>query len=155
MKTISVTPPPAPPKFKRRSEMQRRMDALEAVRDRFEGKPFRLGTNDCAQLVRRMLREMGHPALPRPKPYTTELGARRELKRLGFDSLEALMDSLLPRIAPAAMLAGDIGLVDAEPAGGETLVVSLGHKFWGWNHDHDAMAPLEPLGDVIKAAWRV
>lgn len=153
---MKVTPPPLAP-TSQRSEMQRRMDALEAVRERFEGKPFRLGTNDCGQMVRRLLREMGHPSLPNPKRYSTPLGARRELKRLGFDSLEAMMDALLPRIAPAAMLAGDVGLVAGEPeSGGETLVVSLGRKFWGWNPDgeRDVMSVQEPQGDVISIAWR-
>ncbi len=79
------------------------------------------------------------------------------MKRLGFESLEAMMDALLTRIAPASMLPADIGLVEADPEDQEvveTLVVSLGHKLWGWHPDQEELAIIEPNVGVIKVAWR-
>lgn len=81
------------------------------------------------------------------------------LKALGADNLEELFDNLLPRIAPAAMRAGDIGLIMAEPdapawrAG--TVVISVGRKFLGWHPDEPFFAVLEPRADApFIAAWR-
>ncbi len=152
-----VTPPPAPKKFTRVPEMARRMRAIESVRARFEGKPYKIGRSDCAKLVRALLVAMGHRNLPKPKPYKNAIGAKRELTRLGFDSLEQMMDTLLERITPAMMLIGDIGLIDADPedaAGDETLVVSLGNKYWGWHPDQFELAVMVIDPANIKAAWR-
>lgn len=154
---MRVTPPPAPKKFERVPPMARRMRAIESVRARFERQPYKIGQSDCAKLVRALLVAMGHRKLPKPKPYKNAIGAKRELTRLGFDSLEAMMDALLPRITPAMMLPGDIGLIEADPddaAGEETLVVSLGAKFWGWHPDQVELAVLVIDPDNIKAAWR-
>lgn len=154
---VKVTAPPAPKKFQRVPEMARRMRAIESIRARFEAQPYKIGQSDCAKLVRALLVQMGHKRLPKPKPYKNAIGAKRELTRLGFDSLEAMMDTLLPRIAPAMMLPGDIGLIEADPddaAGDETLVVSLGSKYWGWHPDQLALAVLMIEPQNIKAAWR-
>ena len=138
--------------------MARRMLAIESIRARFEGKPYKIGQSDCAKLVRALLVKMGHKKLPKPGPYKNAIGAKRELTKLGFKSLEAMMDTLLPRIAPAMMLPGDIALVPADTddaAGDETMIVSLGGgKFWGWHPDHFALAHLVPDASMIKAAWR-
>ena len=155
---MRVTPPPPPKRGRKLPEMTRRVRAIESVRARFERKPYRIGTNDCARLVRALLVAMGHSNLPKPKPYKTALGARRELSRLGFDTLAAMIDSRLERIAPAMMLAGDVGLIEADQddaAGDETLVVALGaDKFWGWHPDQVGLAVMViDLGNV-KAAWR-
>lgn len=154
---MKVAQPPKPKAGKKIPEMARRIRAIENVRARYEGQPYIIGRSDCATLVRTLLVAMGHKKLPKPKPYKTALGAKRELTRLGFESLEAMMDTLLPRIAPAMMRVGDIALVEADPddaAGDETLVVSLGNKFWGWHPDQMDLAVLmiEPVN--LKAAWR-
>lgn len=154
---MKVTPPPAPAKFKRVPEMARRLRAIESLRARFEGQPYKIGRSDCAKMVRALLVQMGHTGLPKPKPYKNAIGAKRELTRLGFASLAAMMDSRLERIAPAAMLIGDIGLVPADPngaAGDETLVVSLGNKYWGWHLDHFELVVLVIDPANITAAWR-
>lgn len=155
---MRVTPPPPPKRGRRLPDMARRMRAIESVRARFERKGYKIGTSDCAKLVRALLVAMGHSKLPKPKPYSTALGAKRELTRLGFESLEAMMDRLLPRIAPAMMLAGDVALIEADAddaAGDETMVVALGgDKFWGWHPDQAALAVIIIDLTKIKAAWR-
>ena len=155
---MKVTPPPRPKPGRHTPVMAKRMRALESLRAKFEGKPYQPGINDCAKLVRPLLVKMGHIKVPKPRPYKNAIGAKRELTRLGFKSLEEMMDSLLPRITPASMLPGDIGLVQADPdgeLGDETMVVALGSdKFWGWHPDQVELAVLVIQPDDIKAAWR-
>lgn len=153
-----VTEPPKAKKFQRVPDMTRRMRAIESVRARFEGQPYRIGRTDCATLVRALLVQMGHKGLPKPRPYKNAIGARRELTRLGFASLEGMLDSLLPRIAPAAMLPGDVALSFADPddaAGDDTLFIYLGsNKYCGWHPDHFALVQMAPQSFHIRAAYR-
>lgn len=140
-------------------EMVRRQQALEKTMTRFAGKTQKLGTADCIQLVRAHLRNMGHRKIPATGQYGTPAGAVRALKKTGFDTFEALFDSLLPRIAPAAMLAGDIALVEAAPdetaIGGGTMVISVGRKFIGWHPSQPELAVIEPtVEQPFIAAWR-
>lgn len=140
-------------------DLLRRNRALEALQARFGGQAFALGRADCVQLVRSHLVKMGHKGLPRPPSYSSPAGVTRALKALGADNLEGVFDKLLPRIAPAAMLPGDVGLIMAEPGApawrAGTVVVSVGRKFLGWHPDHPMLAIIEPTVDApFIAAWR-
>lgn len=149
----------AKPKAKRVPDLIRRERALNATMDQFGGKAFDLGSADCAKLVRFHLAKMGHRGLPEPPDYSSPIGATKALKAVGFDSLEALFDSLLPRIAPAFMLPGDIGLVKAEKGAAAwrsgTVVISVGRKFLGWHPDNPILAIIHPTVTApFVAAWR-
>jgi len=151
---------PKRPKKKRVPDLIRRERALAATMNKFAGKAFDLGGADCVQLVHFHLRQMGHKGLPDPGGYASPAGVTKRLKALGFKSLEELFDSLLPRIAPAFMLPGDIALVEAEkdaPAWrAGTVVISVGRKFLGWHPDADLLAVIQPTVDEpFVAAWRV
>jgi hypothetical protein len=138
----------------------RRQRALVETTKAFANTPFDLGSADCAKLVAFHLVAMGHKGVPEPEPYSSALGATRALKRLGFKTLEGLFDSLLPRIAPAFMLPGDIALIRAEKGAPAwqtgTVVISVGRKFLGWHPDADVLAILSPtIDEPFLAAWRV
>jgi len=137
-------------------ELIRRQAALGRTMARFRRKPFRLGRNDCVQLARFHLKAMGHRKLPASGRYSTPAGARRALRSTGHETLEALLDSLLPRIAPAAMLPGDVALLAAEPgapaADVGAIAISLGGKLMGWHPDKEELAVLDV--SAIAAAWR-
>jgi len=146
-------------KAKRVPDLIRRNRALTATMAEFAGKALVLGQSDCALLVRFHLARMGHRSLPEPGPYSTPAGVKKVLKGWGFKDLEQLFDSLLPRIAPAYMLPGDIGLVKPEPDAPAwqvgTVVISVGRKFIGWHPDAPILAVCEPLVDEpFIAAWR-
>jgi hypothetical protein len=139
--------------------MVRRQLALEATMKRFAKQPLRLGKSDCVKKVRFHLVKMGHRKLPSTGDYRGEKGAIEALKRQGVETVEQLLDKYLPRIAPAAMLPGDIALVAAEPGApawrAGTAVISVGRKFLGWHPDHPLLAILEPIVDrPFLAAWR-
>lgn len=140
-------------------DLNRRRRALEATQKKFAMQNFELGKADCVQLVRFHLVKMGHQRLPKASGYSSPAGVKKALKDLGADNLEQLFDKLLPRITPAAMLPGDIGLVMAEPDAPAwregTVVISLGRKFLGWHPDHPMLAVLEPTVEMpFIAAWR-
>lgn len=136
-----------------RCHMFDRVAALQKTADKFRGKPFVWGRSDCYKLVRAHLRNMGHRA-PAGQRYKSALGARRALTMTGHPTLEALIDSLLPRIAPAEMLPGDIALLPGE-APFDALAICVGRKLMCWREDADELVMLSVEGGAIKAAWRV
>lgn len=94
---------------------------------------------------------MGHkpPAIP---DFRSARGGLTALRATGHDTLEALLDSMFQRVAPAAMLVGDLGLMDGEPPF-DALVIGAGGKVFGYHEDAEGLAPIaEP---IIKAAWRL
>lgn len=146
-------------KRKRVPDLIRRERALAATMEKFAGKAFDLGGADCIQLVHFHLVKMGHKGLPDPGGYASPAGVTKRLKALGFDNLEQLFDSLLPRIAPAFMLPGDIALVKAEKGApawrAGTVVISVGRKFLGWHPDAEILSIIQPhSGGTFVAAWR-
>lgn len=135
----------------KRPELIRRQEALAKTIAKYRGKPFEWGKTDCLTMVRSHLVAMGHRKLPKLPDYDDAIGAVRALKAAGFNDIEGLLDSLLPRIAWASMLAGDIALVPGEgPL--DALHVSLGFKTMGFHEDHEGTVVMRP--HQIKAAWR-
>ncbi|MGZ8286146.1 MAG: DUF6950 family protein [Allosphingosinicella sp.] len=130
----------------------RRRAAIEAMRARYGNQRFDWAEADCWRMVRFHLRQLGHrpPATPR---YNTALGAKRALKAKGFDSMAEALDSLLPRIAPAAMLPGDIAAVEGTE-GLDALVIGVGHKVFGWHEEAETPVFIIPRPGVLTAAWR-
>lgn len=94
----------------------KRQAAVQACLDRFDGKPYKPGTHDCARLAAHAMHKMGVKVpLMKGVKYTTEAGAAKALKAKGFASLAAAVDALgLNRIAPASTLPGDIVAIPTE-----------------------------------------
>ncbi len=96
---------------------------------------------------------MGHKPPPIPD-FRSARGGLTALRATGHDTLEALLDSMFPRIAPAAMLVGDLALVPGD-APFNALAVSAGGALLMYHPDADGLANVkEAFGDVI-AAWRL
>lgn len=96
---------------------------------------------------------MGHrpPKLP---DLRSALSAERALRATGFDDLRGLLDSLLPRIAPAAMLVGDLALMDGDAL--DAIVIAAGGKVFGYAEGHEGLCVIEPVATrSFKAAWRL
>jgi hypothetical protein len=133
-----------------------RAAATEKTMARFRHRAFDWGTGaTCLHLARAQMKNMGYrpPAIPR---FTSALGARRALAQAGFDSVSALLDSMLPRIAPAAMLVGDLAAFPGE-AGFECVAVSAGAGMMlGW-HGED-LSRVQNVVDweaAVIGAWRL
>jgi hypothetical protein len=128
-----------------------RIEALNRTLAKYRNKPFVWGKSDCVKMARDHLVNMGHKPRKIP-PYKSAVGARGALKKVGYASLESLFDSMLPRIAPAQMLPGDVALMEGEPPF-DALVISLGRKVMGFHSDAKGTVVMVP--HEIKAAWRV
>lgn len=87
-----------------------RVKATQETIDTFVGLPFEWGVGDCGQLAGQHLEALGiETPLARVAGYTTEIGARRAIRKLDANSMEDVVDALgFERIAPAAALVGDL-----------------------------------------------
>lgn len=89
---------------------ERRAAAAEACKLRFVGKTYDLRANrDCIKLIGHSAHKLGKRiSLLKGLRYTTEAGALKAMRQLGFASLIEAADATgLPRIAPAMARPGD------------------------------------------------
>jgi len=135
-------------------ELEMRVAATEATFARFHGQPLVLGTTDCARMAAFHLKQLGFkPSLLNGGAYSTPVGARRALKRLGVSSLSEIMDQHFPRWdAPAEARVGDICCVAGDGDMGDAMQVVL--------HRNTVLGFLDGVcGEIINhqyvAAWRV
>lgn len=135
--------------------IERRVRAAQATLDRFKGKPFKFGTNDCGRMVAFHVRKMGHhPKLAKAGTYASALGARRALERLGFKSLAEVMDAHgFERIPPAAAAVGDvIEMPGLEGPGALGVAIGNGRAL---AYHEDAVGAVVVQPKEMVTAWRV
>jgi len=135
-------------------ELERRRVATEKTLKRYRNKVFDWSRGiTCVHLARYHLRAMGHrpETLPRIR---SALAAKRALKARGWESVEQMLDSMLPRIAPAQMMLGDLASVPGE-SGMDAVVVCAGHhKVFGWREDAEGLVILDVELSELAGAWR-
>lgn len=129
--------------------------AAQACIDRFNGKSYEPGKRDCAILVCHALHHAGRsvPFL-KGKTWTSEAGALKLLRRLGFTGLAEAVDAAgLERIAPASARVGDIVAMPASnPAWDCVLTVCVGNgRVLGFIEGRAAV--VQPKAYIT--AWRV
>lgn len=136
------------------TELELRVAATSATFDRFNGKPFVLGSTDCARMVAFHLAQMGFKtSLLKSGLYSTEVGARRALRNLGVSSLSELMDRHFPRWdSPAEARIGDVLCAPGIGGTGDAMAIRM--------HRQNALGFLDgACGEVVineyVAAWRV
>lgn len=130
--------------------------ATSAVIDRFQPKPFSWKTRgNCAHLAVAQARAMGArlPSVPR---FESHAGAVRALRRMGFDTLEALLDRHLRRIPPAMLIVGDLAMLPGAAPFGALTVATGGAHLIGWHEaDLSKMHSFAISKTDIVAAWAV
>jgi len=134
--------------------LQRRRDAAQATLDRFKDQPFAFGKNDCVRLVAFHLRKLGYrPQLAKAGTYRTALSARRALERAGFGSLAEALDAIgLERIAPAAVIVGDVVQCEGDDELGALAVYVGNGRILGYSEDAAGAVVMQSL--KIDLAWR-
>lgn len=136
-------------------ELEWRRQATEATLARYRNKPFDWATGvTCVHMARFQLRNMGHrpPSLPR---FRGALGAKKAMKERGWPSVSAMLDSMLPRIPPAAMLLGDLAVVEGD-AGMDSIMVCAGpQRLFGWREDAEGLVVLSVQMSEVSGAWRL
>lgn len=134
-----------------------RVAATETVIARYRNKPFDWGTTGtCIHLARMQMIAMGHKA-PSVPAFRSAIGAGKALKKAGFDTLADLLDTLLPRIPPAAMLVGDLAIMPGG-SGFDAVVIGAGGKVIGYHDDYldRGVVNVIPEGPApFIGAWRL
>lgn len=136
-------------------EMIRRKEATEATLARYRGKAFDWSKGiTCVHLARCQLRKMGHkpPSMPR---FRSAFAARQAMTERGWNTVAEMLDSMLPRIAPARMLLGDLAVAASEDGMGSIMICAGPHKLMGWREDAEELIMLDVTLDQLEAAWRL
>jgi len=136
------------------TELVRRAAATRLTFAKYGSLPFSWSNRaTCLHAARFHLRKMGHRPPPIPD-FRSALGAQRALVKAGFSTITDLLDSLLPRIAPAEMIVGDIAVLPGDD-GFDSIVISSGSKLVGYHQDDQSgIKPLLTF-QPPAAAWRV
>ena len=142
-------------------ELIARVIGTQKTSDKWLDQDFKWGTADCGQMVGDHLDSLGFTSpLSKAKPYKTELGARRVMKKLGASSMEDFLDQLgFDRIAPAAALPGDIVGFPGGTDDHEWTALGIhvgGDKIAGFAaaDGENAIVRIGPVS-VCTVAWRV
>lgn len=136
------------------SSLESKIKAAQAAYDKFNGQEFELGKNDCARMTGFYLKQLGYKfSFLKAGAYSTEVGARLALKKLGFKSVSEILDSKFMKLESAASAqTGDIISTRGEGDVGDALGIVL--------HRNEVLMFLEGVcGKVVvsefKDAWRV
>lgn len=136
-------------------ELERRRVATEKTLARYRGKVFDWSKGiTCVHLARAHLRNMGHKPETLPR-FRSALSAKKALKERGWSSVADMLDSMMPRIAPAQMLLGDLAIVPGQE-GLDAILISAGPlKLMGWHPETGAFVLYDDGISEVTGAWRV
>ena len=141
--------------------------ATDKIAQEWIGRSFKLGSHDCAHLVMAMREAIGSPiSFSGGLKYTTEAGAVRALRKLGYKDLDQACDDLLGDRLETPLFAnfGDVVMVPGEGslAGGLGIMLNDGRVLIA--AAPEGVQPVfQPLGHVdpqtgkslCLAAWRL
>ena len=137
--------------------MLQRVNAVNAAKRRFEGKPFKWGRDDCARLAAVTLAALGYkPAISRFGAYGSALTAYRRLKAHGFGEVDAWLDDIkgLARTPFAFALPGDIL---AMPGDGDRMGLAIylgGNKMLAFAATPPHACVVHTMGVLPSACWK-
>ncbi|MEM6907170.1 MAG: hypothetical protein AAF494_00705 [Pseudomonadota bacterium] len=138
------------------AELERRRIATAKTFARYAEQPFdwRKSTT-CLHMARMQMRGMGHRP-PKMPPLRSAVRARKELEARGHANVIGLLDTMLPRIAPAQMRLGDLAAAPGSEEWLDAILINVApRKFAGWREDQHLMVVLDISLDQITAAWRL
>lgn len=130
--------------------------AVSATVREWQGKPFRLGRNDCGRLAASHVKRLGHAVSLRPFGlYKTAKAAAAALGKNGFATVFDAVDTHFERIGFARVLPGDlIGFPSKEAEGIGGLGVWIGNGVYlGFGADAPFCATYRAVETPL--AWRV
>jgi len=134
----------------------RRQAAAKAAVQRFNGRPHRIGSNDCARMAAFTLRKLGHTVkLPAAGAYSSLRGGLKLLKGMGHDSLQSALDGMgLPRVPLARALPSDIIGVPGVDGWTALWVALPGGRALGYHADSDVACIIQPSPSPDLIVWR-
>jgi len=136
--------------------LERRHAAIEATMSRYRDRPFQWGKVDCAKVAAYHLKKLGRPVkISKAGAYSTALGARRAITRMGYDSLPLLLDGIgLSRIPYSRMLLGDLVAAEGH-AGLDAIGIYAGNGHVLGFHEDYLESGLVTVDLTPSAAWSV
>lgn len=142
-------------------ELERRREATQATIDKFKGKPLDWSEGrHCVKLAHYHLRQMGwrSPKLPTLPAVKSPLAAKKAMKERGWDSVPAMLDSVLgkgARIPAAMMLTGDMAVTPGDE-GFDCVMICIGPRtMMGFLPDGSEVVAYDTDYRDFTAAWRV
>ena len=137
-------------------EIQRRVNATQATEKRLRDRPFDWSKSaTCIHLMRFHAAQLGYdmPIVPR---FRTALSARKALKKMGFETLPELMDSMFERIPSAFMRVGDMLALPGDGGFHSLVIKGDKTKFLGWHEDDRGCTIIDIHRiDLAEGAWRL
>jgi len=136
------------------STMLKRREVTQATLEYFASKPFGWSTGGtCVHLVRKQLVGMGHKPPPM-KAFRSAITAKKALQSKGWKNLAEMMDGLLPAIAPARAIVGDVVEMPSDDEAFGALAVVIGNgRLMGYFGEAGLLTVVQPTV-VPLAAWR-
>jgi len=133
------------------TDLEARRIAFNATYEKWSGREYSIGSVDCMKVARFHALQMGHrpPRMPR---YSTNLGAVRNIKKMGFDNCEELIGSLYPKIPIARAILGDLLIGDGED-GLDAIFISAGRQILGFHEQSDTLEFILP--EKLRCAYRL
>ena len=134
--------------------LPRRAALTAQVIVRFRAVPFDWSNASCIHLARAQAEAMGYlpPSIPKLR---SAIGAKRVLKRMGFNGVEALLDSMFERIAPAAALVGDLVALPGQGGLAAVAIADGVGNVIGWHEGADRLTAITFAQADMLAAWRL
>lgn len=135
--------------------LEKRRAATEKTLARYRHKAFDWQAGiTCVHMARYQMRNMGHRPQGLPR-FRSALGAKKALRERGWQSVTDMLDSMLPRIAPAQMLIGDLAAVPGDNGLDSIMICAGPQRLFGWHEDAEGIVVLGVRLDEVSAAWRV
>lgn len=135
--------------------LEKRRVATEKTLARYRAKAFDWASGiTCVHMARYHLRNMGHRPQGLPR-FRSALGATKALQERGWQSVTDMLDSMLPRIAPAQMLLGDLASCEGDNGLDSIMICAGPQRLFGWREDEDKLVVLSVGLGEVSAAWRV
>lgn len=136
-------------------DLAERVRRTEGVVAKYRHKPFAWRERrTCVHLARTQMRAMGHQPPPIPDIRSAR-GAMTALRKQGHDTLESLLDSMLPRIAVLEMWPGDLAMVPGEPPFEALAIYAGGGTLLMYHAEAEGLVNVKQAVGQVTAAWRV
>ena len=133
----------------------RRQQATQKTLDRYRNKTLDFSRGiTCVHMARYHLRALGHRPRTMPR-IRSVMGAKRALASNGWDSVKDMFDSMLPRIAPARMMVGDLGTIPGEHGLDSVLVCAGPFKMLGWHPETGEFVQYDGGNAEVEGVWSV
>lgn len=132
----------------------RRQEATARTHKAYLGRAFEWKAgHTCLHMARFHLKAMGHkvPALPR---LTSALAARRALDRNGWADVDAMLESILPRVPALQMRLGDLATAAGVDGFGAIFVCIPPFKLLGWHEESEQAVVIDFNRDALTGVFR-